>query len=261
MPIEFTLPAPPTVRADPKLRSTLLDYYISNSTPRELTDWLKGLGQDPRGTIPEREARVREHTKYLGMAPADFPRQTIDYLDQYPSNHLGSICKVLELDDSGAKDQRWRRVMRHVALCERWVVLPETVSDGFFTLDNVLPFVRWHLVVRRGDYEKDFYPGFADDMEGFFGEAFVHKQLPIAFGTTLKIDFHLGHPQKPGVGVEFKMPTNNAELQRAEGQLRQYRERYGQNLVLVLLPGFVDRAQQRLFVDYAESNGIAVILK
>lgn len=261
MPIEFTLAAPATVQADPVLRSTLLDYYISNSTATELTDWLRDIGQDTRGSVAEREARIREHTKYLKMPPADFPRQTIDYLEQYPSDHLGGICEALGLDDSGAKDQRWRRIMRHVALREHWVPTPQTNEDGFFELNNVLPFIRWHLVLKRWDYEKDFYPGFADDMEGFFGESHVHEQLPFAFGTTLKIDFHLGHPQKPGVGVEFKMPTSNADLQRAEGQLRQYKERYRENLVLVLLPDFIDRAQQKLFIDSAELNGIAVVIK
>ena len=261
MPVEFQCTAPPTVQADPVLRSTLLEYYITQSTTAELTRWLSQLGQDTQGTPAEKAARVRENTQYLDMPAAHFPQQTIHYLDPYSSDHLAGICETLGLDASGNKDGRWRRFMRHVAVRERWVSLPNVVSEDFFTAANTLPFIHWHQVTRRGGYEKDFYAAFADDMEGFFGESFVHAQLAIAFGTTLKIDFHLGHPQKSGVGVELKMPTSNAELQRALGQLDQYKERYGANLVVMLLPDFLERTQQQLFLDSVAAKGIAVVVK
>lgn len=87
----------------------------------------------------------------------------------------------------------------------------------------------------------------------------VHEQLPIASGTTLRIDFHLGHRQRPGVGVECKMPTNNADVQRALGQLDQYRERYGANLVLFVIGDYLDRAPETLFIDAILPKGITVL--
>ena len=98
-------------------------------------------------------------------------------------------------------------------------------------------------------------------MDEAFGEDNVHEQLAIAFGNTLRIDFHIGPPQGDGVSVEFKMPLNNSELQRALGQLDQYKNRYGERLLMVLVPDFLDRAQQALFIDCARGKGIGVVLK
>jgi hypothetical protein len=44
----------------------------------------------------------------------------------------------------------------------------------------------------------------------------------VAHGSTLKIDFHVGDPQADGVGIEVKVPKNNADVQRTLGQLDQY---------------------------------------
>jgi hypothetical protein len=55
------------------------------------------------------------------------------------------------------------------------------------------------------------------------------------------------------------MPTSNSELQRAIGQMDQYRERYGPNLILVLLADFISEAQKQLFVSAATTRGIEII--
>jgi len=67
--------------------------------------------------------------------------------------------------------------------------------------------------------------------------------------------------QRSGTGVEFKMPTNNAELQRALGQMDQYQVRYGENLLVVLFPDFLDKSQWTLFVDKLSEKKIPVIVK
>jgi hypothetical protein len=58
------------------------------------------------------------------------------------------------------------------------------------------------------------------------------------------------------------MPINNSEIQRAIGQLQQYKDRYGSNLVIVLLPDLLtQKAQITFFVEQVAANGIAVVVK
>lgn len=257
-----TMTPPPTLRADPQLRSALLDYYLDYATSAELIEWLQDIGLDTKGGMDEKRERVRNGTKYLAMPAADFPQQTIHYLEQYSSsNHLIGICEALGLDPEGSRDTLWRRIMREVAFREGWLPRPTALTETAFTGAFVRPFVDWHLVTKRGQYEKDCYPGFLADMEDAFGKEYVYEQLPVASGTTLRIDFHLGHPQRGGVGVEFKMPRNNAELQRALGQIDQYQDRYGANLLVVLFPDFLDKAQLALFAERLGDRTIPVIVK
>lgn len=257
----FTMLPPSSLAAAEKLRSTLLDYYLEVATGVELADWLRGLGQEEKGNVAEKRARVRSSTKYLGMPAADFPQQTINYLEQYSSRHLSEVCEALGLGAAGTADAKWRRILREVGLREGWLPRPAVGADAPITVAAARPYVEWHMILKRGEYEKDFYAAFTDEMEEVFGSESVHEQLPIAFGTTLKIDFHLGHPQREGVGVEFKLPTNNADLQRALGQMDQYQSRYGDRLIVVLFADFLDKAQQRLFVDKLTERSIAVIVK
>jgi hypothetical protein len=129
------------------------------------------------------------------------------------------------------------------------------------TVDTVRPFVEWYPLLNRGKYEKDLYPAFAEEMEEIFGEENLHEQYAVAHGNSLKIDFHIGHPQEHGVGVEFKVPASNAELQRGVGQLGQYKLRYGDHLILVMVPDFLDKTQQMMFTDACRQFGVSVIVK
>jgi hypothetical protein len=110
-------------------------------------------------------------------------------------------------------------------------------------------------------HEADYYGAFAEEMEEVFDETIVHEQLPIAYGSSLKIDFHIGHPQQGGVGIEFKRPKTNSELQRALGQLQQYKTRYGDQLLIILIPDDIDKAQRTLFVDSCKLVGIQLVTK
>lgn len=219
------------------------------------------LGQDPKGTVEEKCARVRENTKYLSISPETFPQQTLSYLSVYSSDHLSGICEALGIDPEGGKDLKWRRIMREVGFREGWLPRLGSLTESSFNLQLVRPFVEWHLIAKRGSYEKDFYPVFFGDMEEVFGHEYVCAQHPIAFGTTLKIDFHIGHPQRGGVGIEFKMPANNSELQRALGQMDQYQAQYKDQLLVVLYPDFLDQSQATLFVEKLTEKNIAVIIK
>jgi hypothetical protein len=262
MPIaKIKVDPPAALVIDTELRSKLLNCYLEFSSVPEINDWLRGLKQATTGGRTEKVERIRANTKYLSMPPADFPQQTIHYLDALSSDQLAAICEEIGIDDAGNKWQRWRRILRHVALSEGWLSLPATITDSFFTLNNVLPFVQWHTVAFRGNYENEFYDGFFDDMAGFFGAQFVHHELPVASGTSLRIDFHLGHPQKEGVGIEFKMPTTHSELQKAMGQIQLYQAKYKNRLVVILLDDFVDPAGKQLFLDSLSVQSIPVLIK
>lgn len=248
-----------TLTADPVLRDKLLTYFIDNYNSQELADWLRDIEQDTRGSLAEKKARVREHTKYLTMPGQDFPTQTMKYLADFPSGHLGDICEALGLSQEGSKDERLRRIMREVHYREGWLSRPG--QDQLWTVGLVQPFIESYPIIKRGEYEKDFYDAFENEMEEVFGSENVHAELAIAYGNSLKIDFHLGHPQREGVGVEWKLPTSNAEVQRAIGQMDQYRERYADRLLLVLVPDFLEKAQVQMFTDQARSKNITVVVK
>jgi hypothetical protein len=241
------------------LRQKLLDYYVEMATGAELSQWLRDLGQDSGGTVEEKGKRVLAHTKYLTMPAEKFPEQTRHYLNAYESQHLEEICEQLNLSTTGTKDERYRRIMREVGFREGWLNRPGDKQP--VTIESVRPFVEWYPILKRGKYEKEFYPAFAEEMEEIFGEEKVHEQYAVAHGNSLKVDFHLGHPQESGVGIEFKLPINNAELQRGIGQLGQYKTRYGENLILVLIPDFIDKTQQVMFTDACRQVGVTVLLK
>jgi len=246
---------------NPTLRSRLLNFYLEVATSNELSDWLRGIGQESKGTVAEKQQRVRENTAYLGMPATDFPEQTRSYLSPYSADLLADLCEVLGLSNDGPKDALYRRIMREVRYAEGWVSRRSKDQPISWTVATVAPFIEFYPITKRGSYERDFYGAFANEMDEVFGEENIHEQLAIAYGNPLRIDFHLGHPQGQGVGVEFKLPQNNGDIQRALGQLDQYRERYADRLILVLFPDFVDKAQVRLLTDQAVGKGIELMLK
>ena len=170
------------------------------------------------------------------------------------------IAEALGLEDSGTKDDLYRRVYREVGYREGWLrPLPDATERVTKLL--VLPFIEWYPIRAKGEYERDYYGAFESEMVELFGEEHVHPEYPIAHGNTLKIDFHVGRPQQPGVGVEFKRPGSNGELQRALGQMDQYLATYRENLVVVLIPDALSRAQEILFLDALQAKAITTVIK
>jgi hypothetical protein len=137
----------------------------------------------------------------------------------------------------------------------------DLVREADCAIHKVLPFVRWHRILKRWGYEREFYPDFQADMEESFGAKFVHPQRSVGNGLGLKIDFHIGHPERGGVGIEFKMPTSMSEIHRAIGQVDQYQRHYGDQLVVVLFPDFLDSAKRTAFTQELERRDIRVLEK
>lgn len=194
------------------------------------------------------------------MPPETFPEQTLNYLR--PLNRtdiLSDICIALGLDCNGSKSVLFRRIFREVGYREGWLTSIKTASA--IDKQTVLQFVRWYPILTWPDYEKEYYVDFFDEMVETFGEDNVHGEVPIAHGSTLKIDFHIGHPQNGGVGVEFKLPANNNEIQRALGQMDQYLTRYGSNLIVVLIPHRLKSTEAVLFRETLDRKGIETVMK
>jgi len=246
---------------DDSFRAMLLDFFVETAPGPELSDWLRDIGQSPQGSVAEKRQRIREHTAYLTMPVETFPEQTRAYLSAYHSEGLAVLCDVLGLSADGTKDTRYRRIMREVGFREGWLQRPAENGAMSPTVAIVRPFVEWYPINKRCAHESDYYGAFAEEMADVFGDDLVHEQLPIAFGSALKIDFHIGHPQEPRVGVEFKRPKNNSELQKALGQVSQYKTRYGDELLLVLIPDDIDKAQKTLFMDSCRLAGVQVVVK
>lgn len=243
-----------------ELREMLLKYHLNFATSQELSEWLRDLGQDHKGTVEEKISRVRQHTQYLSMSPETFVAETLRYLRDYSTDLLIEICRTLRLNIEGSNPVLTRRIYREIGIREGWLH-PLSKEISVLNKEVVLPFVNWYPILKNGKYEKDYYTDFYDEMVELFGRNNVHKQLPIAHGNTLRIDFHLGHPQQGGVGIEFKMPTNNSEIQRALGQIDQYVHRYSSELIIVLIPDFIDTKQAIQFKEELHRKGVDVVVK
>jgi hypothetical protein len=253
------LPFTPQPQADAELRRQLLDFYVENQSSVELANWLREIGQDPRGTIEERKAKVRAHTKYLQMPAEGFPRQTRYYLDALRVEDLAALCETLGLRDDGTRECLYRRLLREVGQREQW--LPKLPTETMLVPEDLALFVDWYPIVQRGKYEKDFYRALDEELREVCGHAEVHEQLPIAHGTTLKVDYHVGHPQGRGIGIEVKMPTNNGDVQRCLGQIDQYLHRYGSDFILLLLPDFMNAASLTFMIDQLRLKDVRCVIK
>lgn len=245
---------------DQEFREQLFTFFLNSESRQDLSEWLEDIGQNPKGTIDEKVNRLKEHSGYTRIPTEQFPFETMGHLDSLPANVLEELCVSLRLDTNGSKTTLVRRLYREVGCREGWL-LPKPQEASAITKETVLPFVQWYPILKNGQYEKDYYREFYDEMSDLFGPLNVHEQLAIAYGNNLKIDFHIGHPQQGGVGVELKMPTSNGEVQRALGQLDQYVSRYGKELIIVLMPDFLKDAQLQLFLDELNRKDIAVVVK
>jgi hypothetical protein len=244
-----------------EFREKLLECYLGWSTSQELSDWLKDMGQDPNGTIEEKRIHIIQNIKYLSFSPEEFYLETLRYLQDFSrSDILAHICETLGLDNAGTKEALFRRIYREVGYKEGWL---SHISKDTSALNKqiVLPFVKWYPILKNRNYEKDYYEEFFDEMSEIFGKNQVHEQLPIAHGNILKIDFHIGHPHSGGVGAEFKMPANNSEIQKALGQMDQYLRCYGSNLIVVLIPDFIDVKAEMGMVEELRKKGIETVIK
>ena len=247
--------------ANLEFRQKLLDCYFDVSTSKELSEWLRDLGQDPSGTAEEKIVKIRQQTKYLSMPAETFPDQTIQYLRWLSSGDgLFLIAESLGLNCEGSKDVLFRKIYREVGFQEGW--LPRVTNRAAaLTKETVLPFVQWYPILKNREYEKDYYEDFYTEMAQVFGKDKVHEQYAIAHGKTLKVDFHIGHPQQGGVGIEFKMPNSQGDIQRAQGQLEDYQMRYGRNLIVVLLPNFMTETEVGMFTDTVRGKGVTTVVK
>jgi hypothetical protein len=252
--------APETLKADLDLRKGLLTFFLETLTGPELADWLRDIDRDTRGTLEEKQQRIRDNTQYLSMPATEFPAQTELYLKPYSSEFLADLCEELGISVDGSKDQRYRRIMREVHRREGWLARlgsPQDVST--LSPATIAPILGWYPISKDGRYEKDFYPAIYDELRETFGDV-VYQQLPVAHGSILKIDFHVGDPQGHGVGVEVKMPTSNADVQRALGQLDQYQQRYGDNLLILIIDGLKPEVLT-FFLEALKRKSIATVVR
>jgi hypothetical protein len=250
---------PEEIRRDSAFRELLLSFYLETQTRAELANWLKQIDQDSRGPVDELRARIRARTQYLSMPEREFPAQSESYLSMYQIAHLADLCKLLGLSADGKKDTLFRRIMREIHFREGWLSRPTDIDAASLRADQVMPFLAWMPLKVRGQYEKDFYPIIEDEMFEVFGSVF--SQVPLAHGSTLKIDFHIGDPTGNGVGIEVKMPTNNSDVQRTLGQIDQYQRRYGDNLILFVLAEFLKPETERFLQDDLLRKGVRSVFR
>lgn len=256
-----TVIKPVTPAVNEEFRTKLLNFFLAELPSEELSRWLQDLKQDSRGSIAEKIARIREHTRYLTTPVVEFPEQTLNHLRVLNRVEiLVDLCRELGLSDQGSKSVLFRRIYREVGYCEGWLT-PIDVRSPVFETATVLPFVQWYPILSWPDYEREYYDDFHDEMVDVFGTEYVHDQVVVAHGNALKIDFHIGPVQEDGVGVEFKLPANNPEVQRAGGQIDQYLRRYRANLIVVLIPHLLKSTDVSLLRESLRGKSVELVIK
>jgi hypothetical protein len=230
----------PTHHVDIALRGALLEFFLELCTSTGLSDWLRDLNVDSRGSVDEKKRRIREHTKFFSSPTKHVSARVVDDLRRGRVGDAVALCEKLDISIDGTKPTLIRRLHRHVETREG--LLP-ILSDGLVpNFRDVHSIVEWYPVYQEKQYEKEHYDEFYEVMADVFGQVHAHEQMAVAHGSTLKIDFHIGSsvPGNDGTGVEFKMPANNSDLQKALGQMGQYQSRYRDSLIVVIFPNLLD---------------------
>lgn len=114
-------------------------------------------------------------------------------------------------------------------------------------IKNEFPLDRRHD--RESEHERDFKRW----CQGRFGSENVTTQYSV--GRT-RIDVVVG-----GVGIELKMPRTPRQLMTLRGQVDVYKNHFGKNILIVLLPGGCDYHSIDAFKTDMKKKGITVIEK
>ncbi len=243
------------------LRTTLLEAFLDLATNDQLDVWLRGLGKEPRGRMEDKRERVRESTDYLTMPALEFPQQTINHLLAYAKRRDAAafVCEELGIRPDVTWPRLIRRILRHVHVEEGW----RAAEDPAHPTSVALQAAAQLYPVLAKSTETDFCREFADEASEVW-PGLVHSQFPIiTHGRVLKIDLHIGLPNKPGFGVEFKVPRTNSDVQRALGQLDQYLVGYPDGrLMLVVIDDFhLPEAALYSFAEAVRARGVPTIMK
>jgi hypothetical protein len=240
-----------------ELRGRLFESLLDLSSSADLSDWLRALGHSATGTVEDKRRRIRHHESYLSTPALDFPDATLEHLRMLRSaDDVAAVCDELGLGDYGSRADLVRRILRTVRVAEGW--MPVLAAP---TLDAVRLAATFYPLMTHGN-ERDVCNEFEKEASEMW-PSLVHPQYAVAHGTVLRIDFHIGIAGKPGIGVEFKVPRSNADLQRAKGQLDQYLVAYpDRRLLLVVVDDqSLPVATMQTFEADMRARGASIVIK
>jgi hypothetical protein len=108
--------------------------------------------------------------------------------------------------------------------------------------------------------ERDLEDDLMAELREHFGFENVHHQVKDMAGT---VDIHIGPLYGPGaIGMEIKLPKNKSEIDRLKGQVWNYQQRYGQNVIIYFLSKDAILSQYIVqFGQFCHQYGIYVVRK
>lgn len=247
---------------DQALRETIFELLLSASTSPKLSEWLQDLDVNPKGTVQEKQQRIRQHTRLLTCPTSDFVDASVHELRSLGVQCAVDLCEELGLSIQGTKNVLIRRIQRHIGMREGQLSWPAK-NGGPLGIRDVYPIVAWYPVYQNRPSEKDYYNEFFETMIDVFGESLVHQQVAVAHGSSLKIDFHIGAmpTDQHGVGVEFKRPTSNSDVMKAQGQILQYQTHYRDSLIVVIFADELDPKHLFAFQAWLVERNVAHAVK
>jgi len=242
---------------NPQVRRRLLRCILQLCDSATLSRWLHAIGRGGGGRVVEKRLRILRYTRYLSMSVVEFSNQTLAYLKQHGAlADARRVCAALGLPTHGTRRALVHRALRCIHRLERRLPPVGVLSAcAVRAVASAYP-----ILARRTE------AAYCDEFEEEANEiwpARVHRHYPITNGTALRIDFHIGAAGTDGIGVEFKVPRKNSDIQRAKGQLDQYLAAYpaGRLVVVVIDDGHLSEAALSLFERDARSRGVHVVRK
>ena len=240
-----------------QLRRRLMKCVLRLCDSVTLSKWLEKIGRDSGGRIGQKRIRIMRFTRYHSLSVVEFSSQTLAYLRQHGTlADVRRVCLELGFPIQGTRQALIRRALRCIHRFERWLPPGDVLSAcAVRAVASAYP-------IQVTGFEAAYCDEFEDEANEVWPGR-VHRSYPVANGTSLRIDFHIGTPGADGVGVEFKVPRSNSEIQRAKGQIDQYLAAYpnGRLVLVVIDDGYLSKATLALFERDARSRGVHVVLR
>jgi hypothetical protein len=259
------------ILSESRLTKEIVLYHVNRDNMRKLSEDMKlpaiGTRREmesrianvmmklPRDQIDhpryERQQSPSEVSKPYHAAPQMSPIPTPHVISQSPGPNDGVAPSEVPSGTTITKPPEHEAIAPSTPPVSEIRSAPTIpILDEF---DDILRFIdEWRPTKPYGD-EGGYEVELDTRLRTRFGDTCVKNQRHVLDG---RIDIEV-----MGVGVELKVPTNKAMLQRLVGQTMMYRKHYGPNLIVVIIAGRAKLQDVMAFKSDLELVGTRVVIK
>ncbi len=247
------------VLGDPSLTNSVVVNYVNRDDMRKLCVDLK---LPTTGTRGDMESRVMGVMARLPKPHPNMPiRDTLQYSSVPRPSHAVAYAGPAQEPQSMPSVASPEPELQPEPLVdsvpppppESPAPMPSASVPARPGLDSVVKFIETWRPTKPYEKEEGYTVELDTRLRTSFGDNCVKNELHILDG---RIDI-----EAMGIGVELKLPTNKAMLQRLQSQARGYRKHYGPNLVIVIITGKAKLQDILATKADLEEDGIRVLVK